>query len=163
MSINAGDEIHANLQAGLEAPTLRRIFIGVTIGLLAGAFAYGAAAALIGWRSSWSWPTRMPSFGDEQVLSPMQIEDLTQYVLALSRRETDEAAVLRAIPLFSQQCASCHGIAGEGAPLLGAPDLSDQIWIYGPTPGAIRAQIWHGADDRGPPRKARISGQATTP
>lgn len=163
MPINTDVECRANLKANLEAPTLRRIFIGLTIGLLAGAFAYGAAAAFVGWRSSWSWPARMPGFGDTQVLSPMQIEDLTQYVLALSRRETDEAAVVRAIPLFSQQCASCHGMAGEGAPLLGVPDLSDETWIYGPTPEAIRAQIWHGVDGRGPPRLARLSAQMTTP
>lgn len=128
-------------------------------GLLSGAFAYGASAALVGARSSWSWPARMPNFGDAQVLNSMQIEDLTQYVLALSRRETDEAAVIRAIPLFSQQCASCHGMGGEGAPRLGVPDLTDEVWIYGPTPSAIRAQIWHGVDGRGPPRQARLPGQ----
>lgn len=105
----------------------------------------------------------MPSFGDAQILSPMQIEDLTQYVLALSRRESDEAAVLRAVPLFSQQCASCHGIGGEGAAMLGVPDLSDETWIYGPAPSAIRTQIWHGASGRGPPRQARLSAQVTTP
>lgn len=147
----------------LEGPPLKRIFLGMVIGLLAGAFAYGASADLARWRTSWSWPAKMPSFGDAQVLTPMQVEDLTQYVLALSRRETDEAAVLRAIPLYSQQCASCHGIGGEGAPRLGVPDLSDEIWIYGPTPNAISAQIWHGADGRGPPRQALLSTQATGP
>ena len=163
MSINADDGCRANLKPSREAPTLRRIFIGLTIGLLVGAFAYSPSAALVGWRSSWSGPAGMPGFGDTQVLSPMQIEDLTQYVLALSRHETDEAAVIRAIPLFSQQCASCHGIAGEGAPLLGVPDLSDEIWIFGPTPSAIRAQIWHGADGRGPPRQALLSIQRPLP
>ncbi len=137
--------------------------VGLAIGLLAGAFAYGAAAALVGWRATWSWPAQMPGFGDTQVLSPMQIEDLTQYVLALSGRETDEAAVLRAIPLFSEQCASCHGIAGEGAPFLGVPDLSDDAWIYGPAPSDIRAQIWHGGDGRGPPRQAQMSKPGLNP
>lgn len=163
MSINADDECGGSLRANREAPTLRRIFLGLAMGLLSGVFAYGASAALVGSRSSWSWPARMPGFGDAQVLSPMQIEDLTQYVLALSRRETDEAAVIRAIPLFSQQCASCHGMGGEGASMLGVPDLTDEISIYGPTPGAVRDQIWHGANGRGPPRQARRSAQTTTP
>ena len=102
MSINPDDECRGSLKVNREVPTLKRIFLGLGIGLLSGVLAYGASAALVGPRSSWSWPARMPSFGDAQVLSPMQIEDLTQYVLALSRRESDEAAVLRAVPLFSQ-------------------------------------------------------------
>lgn len=43
--------------------------------------------------------------------------------------------------------------------MLGVPDLTDEIWVYGPAPSAIRAQIWHGANGRGPPRQARTPGQ----
>ena len=163
MSINADDYCRGSLGASREASILKRIFLGLAMGLLSGVLAYGASAAHLGSRNSWSWPARMPSFGDAQVLTPTQIDDLTQYVLALSRRESDEAAVLRAVPLFSQQCASCHGIGGEGAALLWVPDLSDGIWIYGPTPSAIRTQIWHGANGRGPPRQARLSAQVNAP
>ena len=38
-------------------------------------------------------------------------------------------------------CAACHGEAGEGLRELGAPNLSDSIWLYGDTAEAVAAQI----------------------
>lgn len=102
---------------------------------------------------------KMPGFGREERLGPSEIEDLTEYVLALSLRSTDNAAVLRARPLYEQNCVACHGLTGEGDAMTGTPDLTDGVWIYGGTREEIRAQIWHGADGRGPMRQAR-SGPA---
>ncbi len=97
----------------------------------------------------------MPGFGREEALGPSQIADLTEYVLALSNRATDNAAVTRAIPLFEQNCAVCHGEAGKGDPVRNTPDLSDDVWINGGTRAEIQAQIWRGDDGRGPIREAR--------
>jgi len=96
----------------------------------------------------------MPRFGRDEILGPSEISDLTQYVLALSARETDEEAVLRALPLYDRNCAACHGPGGEGLVNSGAPDISDEYWIYGGSAADIRARIWAGDDDRGPLRKA---------
>lgn len=97
----------------------------------------------------------MPGFGRKEILGPSEVEDLTEYVLALSMRATDSAAVMRALPLYERNCAACHGLAGEGDPMTGTPDLSDDLWINGGSREEIRTQIWRGADGRGPVRHAR--------
>jgi len=40
-------------------------------------------------------------------------------------------AVSQARPLFAQHCAPCHGANMRGNPALGAPDLTDSVWLYG--------------------------------
>ena len=96
----------------------------------------------------------MPRFGRDEILGPSEISDLTQYVLALSARETDQEAVLRALPLYDRNCAACHGPGGEGSANSGAPDLTDEYWVHGGSAAHIRARIWAGDDDRGPLRRA---------
>lgn len=73
----------------------------------------------------------MQAFGRDGVLSGDQIGDLVEYVTALSGREANEAAVERARPIFEAQCAACHGADGRGNQALGAPNLTDGIWLYG--------------------------------
>jgi cytochrome c oxidase cbb3-type subunit 3 len=46
--------------------------------------------------------------------------------------------------LFADNCAACHGSAGRGNPLLGAPDLGDSDWLYGGDGKAILASILDG-------------------
>ena len=86
----------------------------------------------------------MPAFGRDQMLQPAQIGDLTEYVVALSGRKADAAAVGRATQLFAEQCAACHGPAGNGNLALGAPDLTDADWLYGSSREAINGQIFNG-------------------
>ncbi len=88
--------------------------------------------------------SQMPAFGRDGMLQPAQVDDLTEYVVALSRRKADEAAVTRAAPLYADQCASCHGPAGQGGQATGAPDLTDGEWLYGEGREAIHGQIWNG-------------------
>ena len=60
--------------------------------------------------------SQMPAFGRDQMLQPKQIDDLTEYVVSLSRRPADAAAVARAAPFFEAQCAACHGPRGPRRP-----------------------------------------------
>jgi cytochrome c oxidase cbb3-type subunit 3 len=83
----------------------------------------------------------MPAFGADGLLDRAQIDDVTQFVLSLTQRQTDEEAVARGAPLYADNCASCHGEAGEGIVDLGSPALNDQIWLYGGEPEQIAAQI----------------------
>ena len=57
----------------------------------------------------------MPAFGTDAILPPAQIDDLTEYVVALSHRPADRAAVGRAAPVFQANCAVCHGPDGPRA------------------------------------------------
>jgi cytochrome c oxidase cbb3-type subunit 3 len=83
----------------------------------------------------------MPNFGVDQVLKPAQINDVAEFVLSLSGRSTDAAAAKRGAPVFDEQCAACHSPAGKGNPELGAPNLTDSIWLYGGRKADIVAQI----------------------
>jgi cytochrome c oxidase cbb3-type subunit III len=84
----------------------------------------------------------MPAFGAQGMLTREQVDDVAEYVLQLSGAEHDAAAAGRGAPIFAEQCAACHGENGKGNQELGAPNLTDQIWLYGGDKSAIVAQIW---------------------
>jgi len=80
----------------------------------------------------------MPAFG--QIFERADIDAVTQYVLSLSIPDTRQVND-QGRALFEENCTACHGEQGEGMTELGAPSLSDQIWLYDDTPKAIAAQI----------------------
>lgn len=88
--------------------------------------------------------SQMPSFGRDGMLKPEQVDDLTEYVVHLSGRPADAAAIRRAAPLFQDNCATCHGPQGKGNREYGAPNLTDNEWLYGPGREDIHDQIWNG-------------------
>mgnify|MGYP005724807515 CR=1 FL=1 len=66
------------------------------------------------------------------VLGESGIRDMASYVLSLSGTEgLDPEAVARATPQFQALCIACHGIEGKGVQALGAPNLTDNTWLYG--------------------------------
>lgn len=73
----------------------------------------------------------MPRFGLDGMLKSAEITDTAQYVLSLSGQSTDAAAVERGSKLFADNCAACHGETGQGNQDVGAPNLTDGIWLYG--------------------------------
>jgi cytochrome c oxidase cbb3-type subunit 3 len=83
----------------------------------------------------------MPAFGRDGMLDRTQIEQTTQFVLALSGQPHDAAVAEAGAPLFADNCAVCHGEAGEGNRELGAPQLNDAIWLYSGDTESIRRQI----------------------
>jgi len=101
--------------------------------------------------------SQMPAFGRDQMLTAAQINDMTEYVVALSGREADKAAVGRAAPIYAEQCVACHGPAGKGDPTLGAPDLTDGEWLYGSRREDIRSQIENGRNGVMPSWAGRFS------
>jgi cytochrome c oxidase cbb3-type subunit III len=99
----------------------------------------------------------MPAFGRDQMLKPEQIGDLTEYVVALSGRKADAAAAGRARQLYADNCAACHGPAGQGGATRGAPSLTDAEWLFGSDRQAIRAQIENGRNGVMPTWEARFA------
>ena len=73
----------------------------------------------------------MPRFGIDQVLTSAQIADTAAYVLSLAGQTEDKAAVERGTTVFVEQCVACHGADGKGNKEMGAPNLTDGIWLYG--------------------------------
>ncbi len=75
--------------------------------------------------------SQMPRFGADGILKPAQINDVAEYVLSLSGRSQDAKAAGRGKPIFAENCAACHGENGQGNQEVGAPNLTDRIWLYG--------------------------------
>ncbi|ODT89858.1 cytochrome-c oxidase, cbb3-type subunit III [Phenylobacterium sp. SCN 70-31] len=99
----------------------------------------------------------MPAFGRDQMLTGAQVADLTEYVMALSGRRADAAAVARARQTYADQCAACHGAGGGGDAARGVPDLTDAEWLYGSTRTDIHDQIWNGRNGVMPSWEVRFS------
>lgn len=73
----------------------------------------------------------MPRFGLDGLLDKAQIADTAEFVLALSGQPHDTAAAERGKTIYAENCAVCHSEDGKGNADLGAPNLADQIWLYG--------------------------------
>ena len=83
--------------------------------------------------------SEMPAFGD--ILEPAQVSEVTSYVVSLSSTPSNPALVDAGQVVFEENCAVCHGENAEGVPELGAPRLSDGIWLKGSTEAQIAAQV----------------------
>ena len=76
--------------------------------------------------------------------TPEDVRDVAAYVLSLSGRAHDGLRAQRGKPRFAATCAACHGADGKGNVQLGAPNLSDRIWLYGGSEAAIVETITRG-------------------
>ena len=86
----------------------------------------------------------MPGFGDG-VLKPTEISLVADYVRSLSNLPVDKAEDIKAGgKVFAENCAACHGDDGKGNRELGAPNLTDQIWLYGSDKATIMEGVAKG-------------------
>lgn len=81
----------------------------------------------------------MPAFGE--ILTPAEINRVVAHVRLISGQQKPNAASAAGAVLFAANCAVCHGPEGKGGREVGAPNLSDAIWLYGGDTAAIRASI----------------------
>jgi cytochrome c oxidase cbb3-type subunit 3 len=86
----------------------------------------------------------MPAFGRDGVLKRTDIDNVAEYVRSLSGLPTTKADLAAGAKIFADNCAVCHGETGKGKRELGAPNLSDPIWLYGADHPAIVNGIWNG-------------------
>jgi cytochrome c oxidase cbb3-type subunit 3 len=71
----------------------------------------------------------MPAWGP--VLGDQGIKEMTAYLVTLNNRSADPVLAEAGKQKFSMFCAACHQANGVGNQLLGAPNLTDGIWLYG--------------------------------
>lgn len=86
--------------------------------------------------------------------TPEAVRDMAIHVLSLSQPAVIDdpnkaAAAARAAPRFAV-CAACHGVGGGGNMMLGAPNLTDDIWLYGSTLADIEEAINKGRGGKMP-------------
>ncbi len=80
-------------------------------------------------------------------------KDTANYVRSLSGLTSDSIRSSRGKALFAQNCAACHGAEGKGNPALGAPNLTDKVWLYGSTEPVIIETITRGRNNVMPANK----------
>ncbi len=99
----------------------------------------------------------MPPMG--AALGEQGTKDAAHYVMSLSGLAHDSIRAARGQPLFAQNCAACHGADGKGNTLLGAPNLTDNTWLYGAAEPVIIETIVKGRMNQ-MPAQADLLGAA---
>lgn len=96
----------------------------------------------------------MPAWGS--IIGEQGIAEVTQYVLGLSGAEHDKNQAVAGEKIYLQNCSACHGADGKGLHAVGAPNLTDDIWLYGGSPENIRASLRNGRNGVMPAQKGRL-------
>jgi cytochrome c oxidase cbb3-type subunit 3 len=95
----------------------------------------------------------MPSF---DWMSPEEVTATATYVASLSGDVENQELVSQGEELFAQNCAACHGEDAKGQNALGAPNLTDAIWLYGDGVDNIRSQLLNPQHGVMPPWQGRL-------
>ncbi|WP_426416838.1 cytochrome-c oxidase, cbb3-type subunit III [Aestuariirhabdus sp. LZHN29] len=116
-----------------------------------GAWLYGGSATAIKASVSDGRKGQMPAWG--AVIGDQGVTNVTAYVRSLSGLEVnaDAAQMAAGKKVFDATCAACHGAAGEGNQALGAPNLADNVWLYGSSPARVAYTIRNGRNGVMPP------------
>ncbi len=89
---------------------------------------------------------QMLAFGETSILSVPDIRRVVDYVQSLSGLETDIPAerLAQGQTIFADNCTSCHGDDARGIQDLGAPNLTDDAWVYGGDDATMFKTIYDG-------------------
>lgn len=97
----------------------------------------------------------MPPMG-AMVGSEEDMKNLANYVLSLSGSMHDAARAGLGQSKFAS-CAACHGADGQGNQALGAPNLTDSIWLHGAGEAAIIDRIKNGKVNQMPAQQGKLT------
>ena len=97
----------------------------------------------------------MPPWGP--VLGEQGVKDVAHYVLSLSGGAHDSIRAARGREKYAQICVACHGAQAKGNPAMGAPDLTDKVWLHGGSEEQIIETITKGRVDQMPAHKDKLS------
>lgn len=86
------------------------------------------------------------------------VKNVANYVLSLSDSPHDANRAALGKPKFAV-CAACHGAEGKGNQAIGAPNLSDNIWLHGFGEAAIIERINYGKDNQMPAQNVRLTAE----
>jgi cytochrome c oxidase cbb3-type subunit 3 len=83
----------------------------------------------------------MPAFAH---LESAKVSDVANYVRNLSGLAADQIKVGRGAEVYKSNCAACHGAEGKGMAAMGAPNLTDKVWLYGGSEATIMESVRKG-------------------
>jgi len=104
--------------------------------------------------------SQMLAFGKDGILDSASIQAVADYVKALSDpawAKSHAASAAAGQEVFATNCAVCHGDDGRGNQELGAPDLADDIWLYGGEIYTIYTTVHDGRQGEMPAWEHRLS------
>jgi cytochrome c oxidase cbb3-type subunit 3 len=106
--------------------------------------------------------SQMAAFGRDKLLSKEDVELMAHYVMYLAKSESEKSQeknldIERANEVFQANCASCHGADGKGNYIVGAPNLTDAIWLYGADYNTIYDVIYNGRAGQMPYWKGKLT------
>ncbi len=89
--------------------------------------------------------------GWEAALGNEGIKNVAGYVRGLSGLKNPEGLDLEAgQQSYNTMCVVCHGPEGKGNPLMGAPNLTDKVWLYGSSFAQVQQTLRHGRNGQMP-------------
>jgi len=97
----------------------------------------------------------MPPMG-AMVGSADDVKNVAHYVLSLSSSQHDAALATKGKEKFAT-CAACHGPEGKGNQAMGAPNLTDGIWLHGAGEAAIIKRINEGKINQMPAQSGKLT------
>ncbi len=100
---------------------------------------------------------QMPVKGLNPSMSSTDVANLTHYLLSFSGRSDDKNAVEAGSKMYATACAACHGSDAKGNQAMGAPNLTDNIWLYGGTAEKITQTLNYGRAGVMPAQKDKLS------
>jgi cytochrome c oxidase cbb3-type subunit 3 len=88
--------------------------------------------------------------------TPDDVKNVSHYVLSLSKAPHDSVRAQLGKGKFAA-CGACHGADGKGNPAMGAPNLTDDIWLHGWGEQAIAAMVTGGKTNEMPPQEGKLT------
>lgn len=89
--------------------------------------------------------------------SPAEASDVAQYVRSLSGLAADPLRLVAGKRVYDSACFACHGADAKGNTLMGAPDLTDDYWLYGSSEATIVQTVLQGRTNQMPAQKTTLT------
>lgn len=97
----------------------------------------------------------MPGFSAQ--VSAGQAAEIAQYVRSLSGLAADPLRVVPGKRGFETYCVACHGVDAKGNTAIGAPNLTDDVWLFGSSEATIVQTILNGRQNRMPAQEGILT------
>lgn len=93
----------------------------------------------------------MPAW--QAALNDDGVQEVTAFVRQLSGQDADPQLAAKGEARYNIFCVACHGVEGKGNPAMGAPNLANNIWLYGGSEAAISESVANGRIGEMPAQK----------